>query len=303
MIVSVTPQGFSFSFASGDKPPGARGLRIPVLAGADHETLFGRLEAAGHEREFELFVSADWLVGVRREAASEDMAAQTAALYTDLIAVVHAHGRNLARVWNYVPDINGTSAGGLETYRVFCLGRAKAFEGANWSGPLPAASAVGGEPGVLAVMFAAARAKPRASENPEQVPAYEYPAEYGPRAPSFSRAMRVEADGKRWTFISGTAAIKGHVSRAVGDLSGQIECTLDNLRIISGECGLGEQLAAGRGCERHFKVYLREASHLAAAKAVLDEALFREGDLVAWVRADICRAELLIEIEATVPEA
>lgn len=303
MIVSVTPQGFSFPFASGDKLAGARGLRIPVLAGADHETLFGRLEAAGRERGFELFASADWIVGVKCETAAEDLAAQTAALYADLIAVSQAHGRKLARIWNYVPDINGTSAGGLETYRVFCLGRAKAFDGANWSGPLPAASAVGGESGVLAVMFAAARSRPQASENPEQVPAYEYPADYGPRAPSFSRAMRVEADGKRWTFISGTAAIKGHLSRAAGDLSGQLECTLDNLRIISVACGLGERLAAGRKCERHFKVYLRQAGHLAAAKAVLEESLFREGDRVAWVRADICRAELLIEIEATVLEA
>lgn len=303
MIVPVTPQGFWFSFASGDKPAGARGLRIQVLDGADHETLFGGFEASGHERGFELFVSADWLVGVRRETTFADLAAQTAALYADLIAVSQAHGRELTRIWNYVPDINGTPAGGLETYQAFCLGRAKAFDGANWSGPLPAASAVGGEPGVLAVMFAAAREKPRASENPEQVPAYEYPADYGPRAPSFSRAMRVEADGKRWTFISGTAAIKGHLSRAAGDLSGQIECTLDNLRIISVACGLGEQLAAGRDCERHFKVYLRQAGHLAEAKAVLGESLFREGDRVAWVRADICRAELLIEIEATVLEA
>jgi hypothetical protein len=295
MTVSVTPQGFSFSFGSGDAVATERGLRIPVLAGADQETLFGQLESAGHSRGFDLFTSGDWLVGVRRETVADDLAAQTETLYMELIAVSQAHGRELTRIWNYVADINGNAAGGLETYRVFCQGRAKAFDRANWTGPLPAASAVGGEPGVLAVIFAAARAKPVASENPEQVPAYEYPPEYGPRAPSFSRAMRVEADGKRWTFISGTAAIKGHVSLAGGDLRGQIACTLDNLRIISGECVPGDGKA-----ERHFKVYLRNAGDLPVARAALEGGLFKSSDRVIWLRADICRAELLIEIEATV---
>lgn len=178
---------------------------------------------------------------------------------------------------------------------MFCLGRAKAFDRAQWTGALPAASAVGGAPGMIAVIFAAARTHPVAKENPEQVPAYEYPADYGPRAPSFSRAMQVAADGRLWTFISGTAAIKGHTSLAGGDLPGQIECTLDNLRLISDACGLGE----GKS-ERHFKVYLRNAGDLAAAKAALDGVLLKDGDQVTWLHADICRAELLIEIEATI---
>jgi chorismate lyase/3-hydroxybenzoate synthase len=295
MTVSVTRQGFSFSFGPAGPVVTERRLGIPVLAGPDQETLFAGLESAGHDRGFELFTSADWLVGVRLEPVSADLAAQSEGIYTDLIAVARAHGRALARVWNYVPDINGVSCGGLETYRVFCLGRAEAFDRAQWAGALPAASAVGGAPGMIAVMFAAARIQPEARENPEQVPAYEYPADYGPRAPSFSRAMQVVADGRRWTFISGTAAIKGHASLAHGDLPGQIEYTLDNLRLISDACGLGE----GKS-ERHFKVYLLHAGDLAAAKAALDGGLLKHRDQVTWLQADICRAELLIEIEATI---
>jgi hypothetical protein len=177
---------------------------------------------------------------------------------------------------------------------------------------LPAASAVGGAPGVLAVVFAATRTEPAARENPEQVPAYEYHADYGPKSPSFSRAMQVTAGGRRWTFVSGTAAIKGHETQAVGDLAGQIACTLDNLRLVSRECGLGDALGAERvgsggasgGLERHFKVYLRDAAKLAEARAALEGegGLLREGDRVTWLHADICRADLEIEIEATVVE-
>jgi enamine deaminase RidA (YjgF/YER057c/UK114 family) len=152
----------------------------------------------------------------------------------------------------------------------------------------------------LAVIFAATKAAPVAVENPEQVPAFEYPADYGPRSPSFSRAMRVEADGRRWTFVSGTAAIKGHVSQAPGDLAGQIACTLDNLRIISAVCGLGDALGAGTAVERHFKIYLRSPADFPVASALLDGTLLLPGDRVTWLKADICRADLLIEIEATV---
>jgi chorismate lyase/3-hydroxybenzoate synthase len=307
------PRADSFFFRFGDdsrRGIGAR-LAVPVLAGEAAETLFGDLAKCDEAGGFELFGGAgDWLIGVRMEPVAADIGAQTESIYREMLALVNARGRRLARVWNYVPRINATSAEGLETYRVFCRGRALAFERAGWSGPLPAASAVGGAAGVLAVVFAATRAEPMARENPEQVPAYEYPADYGPRSPSFSRAMQVSADGRKWTFLSGTAAIKGHETQAEGDLAGQIACTLDNLRLVSRECGLGEDLGAervvaggaGEGVERHFKVYLRDAAKLAEARAALEGegGLLRAGDRVTWLHADICRADLEIEIEATV---
>jgi hypothetical protein len=137
-------------------------------------------------------------------------------------------------------------------------------------------------------------------ENPEQMPAYKYPAEHGPRSPSFSRAMQVEADGRRWTFVSGTAAIKGHGTMAADSLVGQIEYTIDNLRLISEACKLGASLGADRTAERHFKVYLRHAEDFAATRAALMERLLRPEDRVVWLRSDICRSALKLEIEATV---
>jgi len=79
----------------------------------------------------------------------------------------------------------------------------------------------------------------------------------------------------------------------------QIDCTLDNLRLISRACDLGEQLGAGGGWGRHFKVYLRHAADYEAASAALSGKLFFAGDRVTWLRSDICRAALTIEIEAT----
>lgn len=298
--MSPTPADAEFLFCF-DRPADARGIGVPVLAGEPVETLFAGLPAAGEEAGFRLFGGEEgMLVGLMVTPSGAELENLTEEAYAGLLKLTRARGLHPARIWNYVPDINADSPAGLEVYRVFCRGRAAAFERAGWTGPLPAASAVGGEPGRLAILFVASRGRAVAHENPEQVPAFEYPADYGPRSPSFSRAMQVDAAGRRWTFVSGTAAIKGHVSQAAGNLSGQIDCTLDNLRLISTECGLGAQLAADTGAERHFKIYLRHASDLATARAALEGELLRAGDRVTWLRSDICRSDLLIEIEATV---
>jgi enamine deaminase RidA (YjgF/YER057c/UK114 family) len=100
-------------------------------------------------------------------------------------------------------------------------------------------------------------------------------------------------------FISGTAAIEGHETVAPDDTAGQIERTVRNLRLISKTCGLDGDLGAKRGGERHFKVYIRRANELAQIKAALEQTLLMPADRVSYLRSDICRAELTLEIEAT----
>jgi chorismate lyase/3-hydroxybenzoate synthase len=289
-----------FRFGFGRQADDAAGLALPVLVGEEQETLFGGAEAIGTEGGFSLFEEGGWLLGLWVGDAARDLSAQTRTIYSDMLRLTRARSRSLARIWNYVPEINADAPEGLENYRVFCRGRAQALESEPEGAVPPAASAVGGVPGRLAVFFAAAPAAPRRLENPEQMPAYEYPPEHGPRSPSFSRAGQVEVDGRRFTFVSGTASIKGHVTIAPDSLAGQIDCTLDNLRLISGVCGLGDDLGAGRAKERHFKVYLRNVADLAAARAELEARLLRAGDRVCWLHSDICRAALKLEIEATV---
>ena len=292
-----TPTGFFVRFATGAD---VFSFPMPVLAGVEEEAIFEGLRERDSRDGFRLFEREGLLVGAINEAVGADLEGQTHRLYQRLIKLVG--GLHLARVWNYVPRINEPDATGLENYRAFCRGRSLAFEeglGAGYRQHLPAASAVGGVDGRLAVIFLATRAAPTHVENPEQVPAYDYPPEHGPRPPSFSRATRVDEAGARYVFVSGTAAIKGHETMAVGDLAGQIACTLDNFKIISRACGLGEQLGADGGWSRHFKVYLRHAEDYAKAARALDGTLFAAGDRVTWLRSDICREALLIEIEAS----
>ncbi len=297
----MIPDFERFRFGFGTAGEAGPGLAVPVLGGSGGETLFAQARGAGRAAGFELFAEGDWLLGVRIEEAAADMGEQTRMLYNDLLGLMRERGLAAVRIWNFVPSINEASAEGLENYRVFCRGRAQAYEH-ELVGIPPAASAVGGVSGRLAVYFAACAVEPRRVENPEQVPAYAYPLEYGPRAPSFSRAAQVTVNGKRLTFVSGTAAIKGHATVAGENLAQQIDCTLDNLGLISVACGLGSDLGAGTAVARHFKVYVRHAADFETVRAALDARLFRVGDQVCWLRSDICRAELLFEVEATVVE-
>jgi chorismate lyase/3-hydroxybenzoate synthase len=131
------------------------------------------------------------------------------------------------------------------------------------------------------------------------MPAYDYPGEHGPRAPSFARATVVPGAGGDAVFISGTAAIRGHATVAPDEVRPQLACTLDNLREISRACGLGPDLDAGGGSTRHFKVYLRHAADQPVVAAILQEQLLADRDRVTYLQADICRARLLVEIEAS----
>ncbi|HVW21930.1 MAG TPA: hypothetical protein VHC86_12015 [Opitutaceae bacterium] len=268
--------------------------------GPDLAGLFPGAAPAESPGRFRLRRSGDWLVGQAAAPAADELEEAARGLYRELLET--AAGWHLCRIWNFVPDINGEGPGGLERYRIFCRARSEEFErgfGPGFRDRLPAGSAVGAEAGELTVAFAASRARPEHRENPRQLPAYDYPPDYGPRPPSFCRATVVRG-AAGYVFVSGTSAIVGHRSVAPGDSRSQLECTLENLETISEQCGLGPDLAAGRARARHFTVYLRRPEERAALEPVLRQRLLRPGDAVRYCRADICRAELNIEIEATI---
>jgi len=227
----------------------------------------------------------------------------TEAAYLGLLAL-HAESpyRHVWRIWNFITAIN-EGDGDDERYRQFCLGRARAFA-ASPGGPAghgyPAASAVGKTGAVrsLEVCWIAGREPGTAVENPRQVSAYHYPRRYGPAAPSFSRAMRAPGP---LLFISGTASIVGHESLHHDDAGAQLRETLSNLDVL-----LQRAKAAGRIHSSRLdagslvKVYVRPGCDAALVERGLRQHLGDDVPLL-LLAADICRSELLIEVEAVHP--
>jgi chorismate lyase / 3-hydroxybenzoate synthase len=212
---------------------------------------------------------------------------------------------HLVRMWNYVTDINGDNADGLEIYRDFCRGRAEAFDKTPFDFELPAATAVGALSGGIAFCLLAARAVDRINiENPRQMPAYQYPRRYGPRAPSFPRAtlLRTEKAGCAQIFISGTASVLGHETVHSDDVRRQCAETFANLAALLGPSNLAKS-----GLERGYdlrdltglKVYARRAGDIDLVRGLCAQKFSPHAE-VAFLNVDLCRPELLVEIEGVV---
>lgn len=207
----------------------------------------------------------------------------------------------LFRVWNYFADINAHSYG-LERYRQFNLGRQDAFvaRGRDGAGNVPAACALGSAQGPLTIAFLAGRVAPLSIENPRQISAYHYPRQYGPRSPMFSRAALVRLGKDEVLFVSGTASIVGHATLHRADVVAQTRETMTNIKAVLAEAN--RDRSAGRPAfdlaGLVYKVYVRHPADLAPIRAELAHCV---GDALkaVYLQADVCRQELLLEIEAT----
>jgi chorismate lyase/3-hydroxybenzoate synthase len=198
------------------------------------------------------------------------------------------------RFWNYLTAITAEERG-LERYRRFNIGRHRAFSARLREPVPPVASGVGGRQGASVIYFLAAREPARPIQNPRQVNAYEYPPIYGSSSPRFSRASIFCSAETRTLFISGTASIVGHETRHAGELAGQIAETIENLRAL---IGAAEQADAWRHDDRWtLKVYLHDPAYRTPVDAAL-HAMFGTVCQLLYLRGDICRPDLLIEIEA-----
>lgn len=235
------------------------------------------------------------------EASTGSLAAAAETAYRSLLEFsAESPYPYLRRIWNYVSDIN-EGVGDDERYRQFCLGRARAFADSAARGTVtgyPAASAVGKQsaPRTLDVYWIASRSPGASVENPRQVHAFEYPRQYGPASPSFSRAT---LGSDRLLLISGTASIVGHASLHAGDIAAQVDETLRNIDVllqasVKGPAGGHANLTD----QSLVRAYLR---HSVDADRVEQLMRSRLGPTVPILLlcADICRADLLVEIEVT----
>ena len=199
----------------------------------------------------------------------------------------------MLRVWNYFDAIN-EGHGDDERYRQFCSGRAVGL-GPAFAGNYPAASAIGTRSGknVVQVYALASRVPGAAVENPRQCSAWRYPRRYGPTAPGFARGMRAPTQFPQ-LYISGTAAVVGHESHHAGDIEAQLDETLKNLESLLQSAQ--SKTALGHGSGDILKAYVRNPEHAAHVEKQLHARLGATVPLM-LLHGDICRAELLLEID------
>lgn len=204
----------------------------------------------------------------------------------------------IVRQWNYIEGITHTD-GKIQNYQLFNDARSAFYGSVDWPNGYPAATGIGCSEGgvtvsVYAVKDCATVSKP--IDNPIQVPAHKYSGKVlkeGREAvrttPKFERARLLDDT----VLVSGTAAIKGENSEISTDPWLQSEAAIDVME------HLVEPGNIFPDCPRfHFeaiRVYIKKEKDIPAIVSSL--TAHWKGVPIHFLMADICRPELLLELE------
>ena len=205
------------------------------------------------------------------------------------------------KIWNYIPGIND-GEGDKECYREFCVGRAKALaEGYGDQPPMPAATAIGVDSSehALQVYFLAGALPGLNVENPRQVNAWQYPRQYSPRSPLFSRGTIMQVEQSRQFLISGTASVVGHETHH----DNARDQVIESVRNVNSLLAEGQRLLGGQkpslGSSGVLRVYVRHSDDLPSIRSALQEIVPDDMPRV-YLRGDVCRRDLLTEVDGIV---
>jgi hypothetical protein len=209
------------------------------------------------------------------------------------------------RLWNHIPSIHGPMDAHRDRYMVFNAGRYQAFT--QWYGhadlfdqEVATASGVGHAGTDLVVHCLSAVAPGVAIDNPRQIAPHRYSTRYGPVPPCFARATLLQF--QRLILVGGTASIKGEDSLHRTDLAQQLSETLTNLASVVQTAHRKFKPDAHHpqehwlDCYREVRVYYPRPVDADALETAVRDA-FAPACRIEMRRADLCRSELLVEIE------
>lgn len=206
---------------------------------------------------------------------------------------------SILRQWNYMEGITAF-AGTDQHYQAFNNVRSAHYRKTQWPTGYPAATGIGTHFGgvsiaVDAALLTASDAYVTPIDNRLQVAAHAYSGEVLEVAnqrkstPKFERAKCLICGKERLIYVSGTAAIRGEESLKQAGLARQLEVTMENIKELIGSAPLV-----------YLRVYLKNPADYAEAACLL--AKYALAIPITFMWADVCREELLIEIEGLAKE-
>ncbi len=289
-LARVLPPGFpaSFMINSGNRGPHGGGLLVRAVLGVPVSPVCCDGRTIGFQFEDE-YAAYCYLGGLVPSVAGLDGAGQTLAVMTTIKAGLETAGmnfRDVVRTWYYLDGILGW-------YDDFNRARTVFFnEHDVFSRLMPASTGIGiaNSSGQLVLAKVhACRAKSadfavRVAESPLQGSAYSYGS-------AFSRAVEIATPAGRTLHISGTASIApSGETEHLDDIDAQIRRTLEVVEAILHHAGMNWSNAV-RGI-----AYFNTAAELPLwAEARANLALPSQVEI--GVHADICRTDLLFELE------
>lgn len=253
--------------------------------------------------------------GIQARDITAAIAEQSTEIFETLRAILEAEKmvvKSIDRQWNYIEKITHC-ANGTQNYQEFNDARTEFYADTNWSSGYPAATGIGTSAGGVMVEVDAAtltNTRTVALDNLLQVAAHAYTPEVllGEQSqkttPKFERARAIVyqsifGDREALIYISGTAAIRGQESLINVGIEEQTKATLENIEYLIGNENLKKHHVDLPKLPQIqiFRVYLKFEKDLDPACAIIT-ALYPTIPCL-YVLSDVCRDELLIEIEGT----
>lgn len=241
---------------------------------------------------------------------------QSQEVFVKLGSMLSANGFRIGdiyRQWNYIEDITKFD-GECQHYQDFNDARSDFYSGTEWDGGYPAATGIGTALGGVAVELNAIVAKDgsvvdKALDNKLQVSAHRYSQQVlkgeinegfdHKTTPKFERARLVGSGNDYTVYVSGTAAIRGEESLEGTDAAEQTRITMENIEyLLSEEC---TGIHGYMGVPALLRIYIKHTEDLAAVRDYMEKHYPQPAKL--YVHADVCREELLVEIEGIAPLA
>ena len=208
---------------------------------------------------------------------------------------------DIYRQWNYIEQITSMHEG-RQNYQEFNDARSRFYNSATWSNGYPAATGIGTSFGGVMIEVYAIKGENVVNhpiDNPMQISAHCYSQkvltgitdEKERTTPKFERA-RIVGDT---IYISGTAAIKGEESLALNDASAQTAETMQIIKRLIAADNVPVKISESE--YTLLRVYIKNSNEA-------DEVVkFMEANYADtpkhYLIADVCRPELLVEIEGT----
>lgn len=222
----------------------------------------------------------------------------------------------IVRQWNYVEQIFGFEQIDLQkrqNYQLFNEARSEFFSRYRTAPDFPSATGIGvAYNGVTIECMAAtrdAKLKIVAINNPQQLNSCKYGQNVlkgeplknrtNNQPPQFERAKLMTTGFFSRVFISGTASIVGQETIGLNDVEEQTRVTIENIELLTSESNLKlhcPELAVIPNKYAYLRVYVKNEDDIPSVKAICRQH-FGEVPMT-FVKADICRTELLVEIEA-----
>lgn len=259
-----------------------------------------------------------WTIGAQSVHPDYNILASSNASFSYLYDLYNHLGlsfNNIVRQWNYVGEIlskENVEGRFRQHYQMFNETRNKFYKKYRKQPDFPAATGIGMlYLGVCIDSFSITgdeNLKIIPISNPCQSESYRYgqkvlvgaPDSSLPQnqPPQFERAKLIVLNNAARLIISGTASIIGEETMGIGDVEKQTRITIKNIQLLSNAETLKAQYTEINVIPQiysYIRVYVKYKEDISKVRKICNEAY---GDVPAtYVVADICRDNLLVEIE------